>query len=55
MSSFSHGGGNGSMQGREYSPAKKRRIAQKNRAQEKRWAAKAGPVTVRYVEPKVSK
>jgi len=32
----------------EVSPARARRAAQRRRAQEKRWARKSGPVTVRF-------
>lgn len=34
----------------EYSPNRKRRRAKQLRAQERRWAAKAGPITVRKIE-----
>lgn len=34
----------------EYSPNRKRRRAKQLRAQERRWASKAGPVTVRKIE-----
>lgn len=34
-----------------WSPAKKSRAAKRRREQEKAWAARSGPVTVRYVDP----
>lgn len=35
----------------EYSPARKKRMDAARRRQEKRWAAKAGPVIVRQKDP----
>jgi hypothetical protein len=37
-----------SMGGIEVSPERARRAAQRRRAQERRWARKSGPVTVRF-------
>jgi hypothetical protein len=34
----------------EVSPARRRRLAQRRRREEARWAAKAGPVTVRRID-----
>lgn len=36
--------------GMEYSPSRRRRRQKQLRAEENRWAAKAGPVTVRYLD-----
>lgn len=40
-----------SMTGREMSPSARRRYSKRLRAEEDRWAAMAGPVTVRKIEP----
>ena len=36
----------------EYSPARAKRKAAARKGQERRWAAKSGPVEVRKIEPK---
>jgi hypothetical protein len=38
-----------SLGGTEQSPARRKRQAAKRRAEERRWAAKSGPVTVRKI------
>jgi hypothetical protein len=40
-----------SMGGLEVAPARKKRREKQRRAQEQRWAAKAGPVKVYYRDP----
>jgi hypothetical protein len=46
---------NGQSAGMEKSPERRKREAQRRRMQEKRWAARSGPVTVRRVgDPKPS-
>jgi hypothetical protein len=42
----------GATSGMEYSPARAKRKAAARKGQERRWAAKAGPVEVRKIEPK---
>jgi hypothetical protein len=37
--------------GMEYSPARAKRKANARKRQDKRWEAKAGPVTVTFVDP----
>jgi hypothetical protein len=46
------GGTGGSLGGRiEQSPERARRQAAKRQREEKRWAKRSGPVTVRFVDP----
>jgi len=40
-----------SLGGIEMSPERRRRQAAKRKREEKRWAKKCGPVTVRFVDP----
>ena len=41
----------GATSGMEYSPARAKRRAAARKGQERRWAAKSGPVEVRKIEP----
>lgn len=40
-----------SLGGAESSPERRKRQAAKRKREEKRWAARSGPVTVRFVDP----
>ena len=42
----------GATSGMEYSPAKAKRRAAVRKGQDRRWAAKSGPVEIRKIEPK---